>query len=649
MRKLYPSIFVFFISAVMNVCFSQNKTEIDSLYKIVSTSKNDSVKVMTLNKIAFGYIFNDINKAKTILNQSQVIAQKSNFKYGLNDILNNRGILMDVSGISDSAYYYFNQSLLFGKKNNFKKFQVKALNNIGMYFWNTGKFNNALHYFFEALKFNESVPKVDQINNSVCFSNIGLIYQELDLNNKALEYHKKAYEIRKKDKANFILSTSLNNIGICYHLLGKNKLAIATYKEGLQIAKTYGNNVDYYKILENIGNALQSEGEYKESIGYYEQGLLNPEKSPKINLGIYSGLVAAYNELNKPSKALEYAKEGLQIVKDNPELRNFATTLYQYTAQSYYMLGDVKKGEAYNSEFIGITKDVFSENNSKQIAQYEIKYETEKKEKLLAENKVKLLQNEAENKKKNDILIAVLVLAISLGLIGYLIYRQQKLKNIQQVQEFELQSAIAKIENQNKLQEQRLSISRDLHDNIGAQLTFIISSIDNIKYAFDIQNDKLNSKLVNISNFTRDTIIELRDTIWAMNSKEITFENLQSRINNFIEKARETDGAIDINFQVDKNLKKVHFSSVKGMNIYRTIQEAIHNSLKYANASSIKILAENKDENIKISIIDNGKGFDLSTTEKGNGLQNMKKRIEDINGKFILNSSTKGTIIEIII
>jgi signal transduction histidine kinase len=56
------------------------------------------------------------------------------------------------------------------------------------------------------------------------------------------------------------------------------------------------------------------------------------------------------------------------------------------------------------------------------------------------------------------------------------------LKNKQQHQEFELKSAMAQIESQNKLQEQRLSISRDLHDNIGAQLTFIISSLENTKF-----------------------------------------------------------------------------------------------------------------------------------------------------------------------
>jgi signal transduction histidine kinase len=86
-------------------------------------------------------------------------------------------------------------------------------------------------------------------------------------------------------------------------------------------------------------------------------------------------------------------------------------------------------------------------------------------------------------------------------------------QNRQLEQESQLKLAISKIETQNKLQQQRLDISRDLHDNIGAQLTFIISSVDNIKYGFEIENPNLNSKLDRISNFTKSTIVELRDTI----------------------------------------------------------------------------------------------------------------------------------------
>ena len=165
----------------------------------------------------------------------------------------------------------------------------------------------------------------------------------------------------------------------------------------------------------------------------------------------------------------------------------------------------------YSNKYATLKDQLLAENALKQTAELEAKYQTAKKEK-------QLLEKEDESKRKTNLLLAISALAFFIALIGFLIYRQQKIKNRQQEQEFQLKSAIAQIETQNQLQQQRLSISRDLHDNIGAQLTFIISSVDNIKYAFDIENAKLENKLKSISNFTQSTIVELRDTIWAMNS-----------------------------------------------------------------------------------------------------------------------------------
>jgi signal transduction histidine kinase len=188
-----------------------------------------------------------------------------------------------------------------------------------------------------------------------------------------------------------------------------------------------------------------------------------------------------------------------------------------------------------------------------------------------------------------------------------------------------------------------------LHDNIGSQLTFIISSVDNVKYGFDITNEKLDNKLTNISSFAKETIVELRDTIWAMNSNEISFEDLEGRIHNFIEKAKEAKQEITFSFAIDKDLAAKKLSSVEGMNVYRTIQEAINNSLKYANASNIKIKAIKEANQTKITISDDGVGFNEDEINYGNGLNNMKKRIEEIGGKLTIFSSRKGTTIEVLI
>ena len=270
----------------------------------------------------------------------------------------------------------------------------------------------------------------------------------------------------------------------------------------------------------------------------------------------------------------------------------------------------------------------------------------EKKQNEILQQRAQLAEKDLEVRRKNTFIFGSLGLALVLGLLGYLLYNQQKLKNRQLQKEGELKTALAKIETQNKLQEQRLRISRDLHDNIGAQLTFIISSIDNLKFGFTDIGEKLGNKLSGISAFTSQTIYELRDTIWAMNKENITFEDLQARIANFIEHAKNASEKTEFSFNIEESVDESHvFSSVEGMNIYRIIQEAVNNSLKYADADEIEVNISKGDGQYQIEITDNGKGFEPETIVMGNGLNNMKKRAREIGGTLQLKSSKKGTSI----
>ena len=134
-----------------------------------------------------------------------------------------------------------------------------------------------------------------------------------------------------------------------------------------------------------------------------------------------------------------------------------------------------------------------------------------------------------------------------------------------------------------------------------------------------------------------------------MNKSQISFEDLQTRIHNFVDKAKEVKQEIQFNFFVDSDLKDRKFSSIEGMNIYRTIQEAIHNSIKYAEAKNIDIKVKKLGTQIAIEIKDDGKGFDVAAVAKGHGLFNMQKRITEINGHFNLQSAASGTEINILL
>lgn len=304
---------------------------------------------------------------------------------------------------------------------------------------------------------------------------------------------------------------------------------------------------------------------------------------------------------------------------------------YQYFIPVCSYLSEKDSVAFYQEKYLKLNQKINDSEVLKKTIELETKYQTEKKEK-------QLLEKDIQVKNKNNLIFSLVGISIFLFLLGLLIYRQQKLKNKQQEQEFQLKSAIAQIETQNQLQEQRLSISRDLHDNIGAQLTFVISSVDNLKHGNQITDNKIVNQLTKISDFTKSTIIDLRDTIWAMNSNEFSFEDLRSRIFNFIEKAKSAKEDVDFKFNVDESLQDLKFSSLIGINLYRTIQEAINNAVKYSDANEIIVDVKNGSNKIQIEIQDNGKGFDIENTEFGNGLYNMKKRVEEIDGTFEINS-----------
>jgi signal transduction histidine kinase len=85
------------------------------------------------------------------------------------------------------------------------------------------------------------------------------------------------------------------------------------------------------------------------------------------------------------------------------------------------------------------------------------------------------------------------------------------------------------------------------------------------------------------------------------------------------------------------------------MNIFRVFQEAINNTIKYAEATEINILISETDDHINFEIHDNGKGFDINTINLGNGLENMQRRILEVGGKITVTSApNNGTSIKII-
>lgn len=203
-----------------------------------------------------------------------------------------------------------------------------------------------------------------------------------------------------------------------------------------------------------------------------------------------------------------------------------------------------------------------------------------------------------------------------------------------------------KLEQQQKIEQDRNRITADLHDDIGSTLSSVLiySNIAHSLLEKDSDKEKTKTLLKQISSGTSKIAENIGDIIWSMNENESYSIGMGLRIKNIIS---ETLGPTDINYEitVDSDLDKLMTGITRRKNIILVIKEAVNNIVKYSNATMVTIRFQKKQDTAVLLIKDSGRGMNLSATiGTGNGLLNMKKRIEEIKGTFeIISTPGKGT------
>ncbi|MFD0989061.1 tetratricopeptide repeat protein [Mariniflexile jejuense] len=578
---------------------------------------------------------NELQASKTLDSLKPILEEKANdsllglfyrLKYNLSS--NQLKKELALQSINKSIFHY-------NKANNYKGIVLSTMNKGNIYLFK-GDNIKAIENYLTALKIAENNDLKNEIG--LLNKNIGVVFSNQEKHDEALKYANKALNIFKSLNNEKEISSSYINIGNCYFNTYDANNALFNYEKAVSISEKLKDSLNLSLLYNNIGTVyLEDKKDTLNGIKYLQRSLAVKENlNDKNNLLFqYTNISSLLANLKRFQEANMYLDKAFKMAKQSENKLELAE-IYEVYSKIYEGKKDYAESLKYYKLHKKINDTLLGIGNKKAVEEIKTKYETAKKEKQIIEKELKL-------KKQENLIISLSVFGVLISLIGFLIYRQQKLKNKQQEKEFQLQSAIEKIETQNQLFDQRLAISRDLHDNIGAQLTFIISSVDNLKFGFKITDQKISNQLNKINSFAKTTITELRDTIWAMNAESFTFEDLQVRMLNFKEQAEQSNQNLKIDFTVQPILKTVKISSLEGVNIYRVMQEALNNAVKYAAATHINIHAKEEKKCIKILISDNGKGFNIDEVDLGNGIQNMQKRIGDINGEFELTSSKNGT------
>lgn len=522
---------------------------------------------------------------------------------------------------------------------------AKISSNLGAVYQTASQPKKAMQEYIKALKFFESDSKYAQVTAQTLM-NLGVLYKSVGNQEEALEFYLRSEKILDKGN-NLIAKGNIKmNLGSLYVDLDQDEKAKNYLEQSRELALKSNNYTTLAAVDQNLGVIATKEERFNDAIAYFEESLSIKEQLGDLNEAATSrvSLAVVQTEKEQYNAALKNLRAAIKVFEknDNKERLLIAypaiNAVYIYTSQQ-------DSAFVYLDKYTKLRADIDKENAAQITSELDKKYQSEKKDRELAEQKSAILSKELEVKKRDMMLWILGLILLTAILLGFLFYRQQKLKNLQLQQENLLKEAKAKIETQNRLQEQRLRISRDLHDNIGSQLTFLISSLDSLKYAQNVDKGIANEKLGQLSSFTRSTIGELRDTIWAMNHDQISIEDLRNRLTTYISKARESGVSEEIELELTQTVDlERSFNSVVGMNIFRVLQESINNAIKYAQCDQINVLINQEKDKLLVSIKDNGKGFDPVTNIENNGLRNMRERIAQSEGSLnIISSSGNGT------
>lgn len=205
-----------------------------------------------------------------------------------------------------------------------------------------------------------------------------------------------------------------------------------------------------------------------------------------------------------------------------------------------------------------------------------------------------------------------------------------------------------RLRNVRRLMQLRMGIAEDLHDDIGASLTNVL--LLNELARSDLKANEQTANLIGRSvELIQDISQSLSDIVWNINPRSDGIDQMVARMQRLAGEMFE--GAnIEGEFYFPKEKIPGTIPMNKRRDFYLVFKELIHNMVRHSDATKASVSLELRNGKLFLSISDNGKGFDLNRHAEGNGLLNMKQRIETWGGNFVIHSiSGKGTDAEVML
>ncbi len=608
----------------------QAKDLLFSAVEILKPTQFNELKANCHNELAQVYISeSEFESASKIIDSTIALLKYDTLSSQLFSAYSNKGRVYRSLGDIDKAKEQYKLAEKIALVNNQKSNLKVVYNNLGNIEHISGQYDKAIEYYFNSIKIKEELG--DSRGLSIGYHNIGAICIDMQDWEKALKNFELSNEIAKDIDFKVLMVHNEGKIGSAYLELGKPELAIEKYNSALDIARQSSFKYGIATNLYRLGDVYIDQKEYLKSNNYLLKALKEARniKSKPLESAVLVSIAENYikspkaKNLNSDSNSLkdkdilQYLLSAKSLSDEMENVENQITALKGLNL-FYTTTGNYKENVAVLKEYLDLKDTIFTKDRVAAIADWETKYETARKEKEIL--KLESEQQIAEIKRKQITYIAMGSGMFLLGLfyLGYLYFvAQSKRKQRKQREDF------------------RSKLSSDLHDDVGTILTGLAMQTELLS---QFVPDKLKSNVDNLASMSRDAMGKMRDTVWAIDSRKDTIDDLVHRMIDFAEENLLTK---DIQLKFNTNLyeKDVKIEPVIRQNVYLIFKEAVTNILKHSNASIVKVDLISSKSQLDLSIHDNGSFDETKIKTSGTGTSNMKMRTENLEGYFKLLKS----------
>lgn len=590
--------------------------------------RNDSAKINKLLELSEKLVTSNHDEAHQMANEALKLSTKSR---------NNTGIARSLSIIGDvylnqSDYFearkYYEQSLEYFQKNNDKDGMAGSFENLGNSFEIHGNYSEAIKSYEQAYIIYQQLN--DKKSLASACNNLGVLYYLVGKPELAFNKYSEAQNILLQLEDSLKLSQIFINKGHLFLETKQLDSASHYYNASHQFVKKEGNTHEVSESYIHLAKLYVDKNDYYKAISYADNALLYAEKNQHHEL-VCKALIIKGTALqlshNYPAsiKTLQKCREIAEIFSLPQELKESSLLLSGFHAEN----------KNYKDAFYNFK--LYEQVNSKQQQTNSFEKEAEAFiYKQQQENKILRLERDQEKRKLQLAVLGGVFLIILISFIFIVVIIRIKQKStidriVSTQQKIYFNTALEAQEKERK------RIASDLHDSVGQMLSLIKLNVSELNDSICSKSEEYEDLLKRSLTIIDKACTEVRTISHNLMPGSLISLGLIPASRDLI---RTINESTNINVTLETQINGQRFEEKIEIAFFRILQELINNSIKHSNASDVVVNFSLTDNKLKMTIKDNGIGFDINSANKGNGIgwKNINSRLSVINGQLNINS-----------